>query len=226
MDKKFFEDIKSRDYKGDLNKLKEKIFKKSSEEILGEILTSGEYGNCIKDFIFCGERLVTLNDYLMVNNKGIFLVNVNKEKGTIYGEDKSETWHSIKNNKPHNFKNPLIALGETLEEVKGILDEKYKDKVVCKLIFTRGVSIEGGNTEEIILMNDLDGHIKGLSDKLTDEEVMEIYEELAILNVIDENIRKKRKRLKFNYEMNLVHKREAIEVVDRVKILNEMRLEG
>lgn len=226
MEKNFFEDIKNRDYKGDLNKIKEKIFKKSNEETLGEIFLSGEYGKCIKEFIFCGERLVTLNDYVIINKKGIFLININKESGAIYGEEKSETWHSIKNNKPHNFKNPLISLVETLEEVKVLLDERYRDKVVCKLIFTRGVSIESKESNDIILMKDFKGYLRGESEKLTEEEVVEIYNELAILNVIDENIRKKRKKLKFNYEMNLIHKREKVEVVDRVKILNEMRLEA
>lgn len=226
MDKNILNRLGERDFKGDLIKIKERIIKKSNEQLLSEELLKGTYGECIKEFIICGESLVTLNDYLIINRKGIFLININKESGCIYGEEESEVWHFLKRGKPRTFKNPVIQLGETLKEISNFLDNKYKDKLYANIIFTRATSIFYKKTDKVILMKDFKGYLDSLEVKLNQNEVMEIYEELNILNVIDESIREKRRRAKKNYEMNLIHRIEKIEKVDRMKILNEMRIEG
>lgn len=209
--------------KKEFYRLKEKINKKSVEEILNEELLSGSYGRCIKDFMVCGKRLVTLNDYLIVNNKGIFILNINKQEGIVSGRVENETWKILNKNNIKSFKNPTLELKEALKEVERFLDSKYIEKIITKTIFTRALDIE---EDEIgITLNRFKEYMDSLDKVISDGEVSAIFDELEIINIKDVNIRRKRKKIKKNYEMNIIHEREVIEEVDRVKILNDMRLE-
>jgi len=198
----------------------------SGNEFLKTIFDKGNYGEFLT---FCmlekaGENNILTNIYLskkngtttevdliLVNCYGIFVLESKNYSGWIFGDEKNKMWtQSLKGGQKNKFYNPIWQNRGHITALDEYLDRQYTDCFYSYIIFSqrcelKKVSYSSANVSVIkrnILVHVYKKHIATAPNRLSPEEVRDIYSKLKLRTLVDEETKKKHiKEIKTNHKV-------------------------
>ena len=172
------------------NKLFKTIFDKGN---YGEFLTFrmleklGEKYILTNIYIPRSDGSTTEIDLLMLNEKGIYVLESKNYSGWIFGDEKSKMWtQTLKGGKKSRFFNPIWQNKAHITALDEYLDRKYTNLMYSFIIFSercelKKVSYTSSNVvllKRNQLIKNLRNHMGELSASLSNQEVESIYTDL------------------------------------------------
>lgn len=187
----------------------------SGNKFLKTIFDKGNYGEFLT---FCmlekmGESNILTNiylpqkdgtttevDLLIVNATGIYVFESKNYSGWIFGDEKSKMWtQSLKGGKKNKFFNPIWQNKGHISALDNYLNNQFSDAFYSYIIFSercelKKVNFSSPNVSIIKrnkLIRDFKKHISVVANRLSTEEVQEIYSKLKLRTLADEETKKK-----------------------------------
>ena len=169
------------------NKLFKTIFDKGN---YGEFLTFrmleklGEKYILTNIYIPRSDGSTTEIDLLMLNEKGIYVLESKNYSGWIFGDEKSKMWtQTLKGGKKSRFFNPIWQNKAHITALDEYLDRKYTNLMYSFIIFSercelKKVSYTSSNVvllKRNQLIKNLRNHMEELPASLSNQEVETIY---------------------------------------------------
>ena len=172
------------------NKLFKTIFDKGN---YGEFLTFrmleklGEKYILTNIYIPRSDGSTTEIDLLMLNEKGIYVLESKNYSGWIFGDEKSKMWtQTLKGGKKSRFFNPIWQNKAHITALDEYLDRKYTNLMYSFIIFSercelKKISYTSSNVvllKRNQLIKNLRNHMEELPASLSGQEVESIYTDL------------------------------------------------
>ncbi len=187
----------------------------SGNKFLKTIFDKGNYGEFLT---FCmlekaGESNILTNIYLpqkdgtttevdliLVNCYGIFVLESKNYSGWIFGDEKNKMWtQSLKGGKKYKFFNPILQNKGHISAIDNYLNNQFTDAFYSFIIFSvrcelKKINVTSNNISVINrnkLIKELKNVMSVLPEKLTDEQVHDIYIKLKTKTLADEKTKEK-----------------------------------
>lgn len=136
-------------------------------------------------------------DHILINNKGVFVIETKNYAGKIYGRETSENWTQYLNNKKFAFKNPIHQNYGHKQIICHLLKEE--ENIISIVAFTNRCNLKVECTKEhVIYTNELIDFINKQSIKLTDAQIEEYYNKIMDNKITNEEAIK-------NHQDNVIH---------------------
>lgn len=187
----------------------------SGNKFLKTIFDKGNYGEFLT---FCmlekmGESNILTNiylpqkdgtttevDLLIINATGIYVFESKNYSGWIFGDEKNKMWtQSLKGGQKNKFFNPIWQNKGHISALDNYLNNQFSDAFYSYIIFSercelKKVNFSSPNVSVIKrnkLIREFKKHISVVANRLSTEEVQEIYSKLKLRTLADEETKKK-----------------------------------
>ncbi|WP_047985476.1 nuclease-related domain-containing protein [Ornithinibacillus californiensis] len=147
-------------------------------------------------------------DHVVISPYGIFVIETKNYQGTIYGGKDRKTW--LVNGK-FKMLSPLVQNYGHIEALKGYIDQRYHDKFISLVSFTKrctlkiDMDLRDIHSDELVIYDILltetinrkvaISKLKNSTPLLSDKDSLVIYESFNNANITDIKIREKHNRL-------------------------------
>ncbi|MFI3227846.1 MAG: nuclease-related domain-containing protein [Clostridia bacterium] len=197
-------------------KLKKSNYQESSGNNLWKIVfNKGNYGEFLTYAILekTGESRILCNVYLTktdgkttevdliaINTSGIFVHESKNYSGWIFGNENSKNWtQSLQNKQKNKFYNPIMQNKGHIRAINETLEKKYSNMFLSYIIFSercelKKITVTSENVR-VFKRNKLGKQLiadkEKIGDRLTIEEVDEIYFTLKQYTLASDEVKKK-----------------------------------
>lgn len=139
-------------------------------------------------------------DLLMVDTTGIYVFESKNYSGWIFGDEKNKMWtQSLKGGQKNKFFNPIWQNKGHISALDNYLDGQFSEAFYSYIIFSercelKKVSFSSSNVSVIKrnrFIPKFKKHVSNAPNKLSTEEVQEIYSKLKLRTLADEETKKK-----------------------------------
>lgn len=176
------------------------------------ILEKIEGGNILTNvYLPRNDGTTTEIDLLMVNASGIYVFESKNYSGWIFGDEKNKMWtQSLKGGQKNKFFNPIWQNKGHISALEEHLDKKHTDYFYSYIIFSERCELKKVNYTSVnvsvikrnSLMCVLKKHIAASPNRLSPEEVRDIYSKLKSRTLADEDTKKRHiEEIKVKYKV-------------------------
>ena len=172
----------------------------NNKGVYGEYLTfnilKGFGGNIITNLYLPKVKGgITEVDLVLINSKGIFVIESKNYSGRIYGSIDSKNWMQILgNNKRNRFYSPVLQNRTHINSIKNILKDVNEKDIYSIIVFSERCNIDNVNVlsenVRVIKRNNLKSTIGDISNdnciKFADEEITNLYNKLLSYSNVSE----------------------------------------
>jgi len=172
----------------------------NNKGVYGEYLTfnilKGFGGNIITNLYLPKVKGgITEVDLVLINSKGIFVIESKNYSGRIYGSIDSKNWMQILgNNKRNRFYSPVLQNRTHINSIKNILKDVNEKDIYSIIVFSERCNIDNVNASsenvKVIKRNHLESTIKDIMNnnyiKFTDEEINYLHNKLINYSNVSE----------------------------------------
>ncbi len=138
-------------------------------------------------------------DLLLINKKGIFVLESKNYSGKIYGsQDSKYRMQILKNNKRNRFYSPILQNQSHIKHLSNLLDEVDNKYIYSVIVFSKRCSIrkmEVNNDIKVVNRDRLYKTIKNINksreDVFSEKDIHHIYYKLVKYTNVSESIKDK-----------------------------------
>lgn len=143
----------------------------------GEYLVNKTIGESkINSYVFYNYKIEERNsshqiDEIVVNKRGVFVIETKNMGGTIYGYRDQREWKQYKKQEVKSFFNPILQNKTHIYALKKILPRNVDIKSLVVFIDS---NIENVRADDVILLNELNAKLNAGEEVLTNEQALMI----------------------------------------------------
>lgn len=145
-----------------------------------------------------------LIDAVLIHESGVFIIDVNRCSGWIYGREQDLEWMQVlQRDKLNKFNNPILESKRTIHSLKQLLPELDSSLFHSLIVFSdsgsfKKIEIHSNNTD-VIKTNELKSYWKDINNpKLSMEEISKVYDVLKNFMDFSQQIKQKIKNVPVN----------------------------
>ena len=184
------------------NDLKGEFGEHLVESILGENVYGEKY--VINGYIYERNGKSTEIDHIVVNTRGVFVIETKNRAGDIYGSDAEEEWTQVLGDGDivHKFRNPVLQNAAHVTKIKSILGDETP--VYSLVVFVQN-NTENISSDVVVPLAELTQAINRGTPKLNSRQINVIYQSLQRQRSTLTHDEHKRKLQQQNYNMIYNH---------------------